>query len=129
MSDPLFLDFEVVSGLHHDSLVKFGGTDGVRDRGLVESALASAINTYLYANGDLYDTAATYGFHIAQAQAFLDGNKRTAVSASLTFLRLNKVTKLPSAEVIYDAMIAIAERRLDKSGLAEIFRSAAVSLP
>ena len=129
MSDPLFLDFEVVAELHKDSLLKFGGTDGIRDIGLIESALASAINTYTYADGDLFDVAATYGFHIAQAQAFLDGNKRTGVSASLTLLRTNCVAKLPSAEVIYDAMIAIAEKRLDKAGLAEIFRRAAVSLP
>ena len=129
MSDPLFLDFEVVEDLHKDSLIKFGGTDGLRDRGLIESALASAINTYVYAGGDLFDIAATYGFHIAQAQAFLDGNKRTGVSAALTFLRTNGVAKLPAAEEIYDAMIAIAEKRLDKTGLAELFRRAAVSLP
>ena len=128
MSDPLFLDFEVVSELHKDSLMKFGGTDGIRERGLIESALGSAINTYVYAGGDLFDIAATYGFHIAQAQAFLDGNKRTGASASLTFLRINGVTKLPSAGELYDAMIAIAEKRLDKSGLAELFRRAAVSL-
>lgn len=114
MSDPLFLDFEVVAELHKDSLLKFGSTDGMRDRGLVESALASAINTHIYANGDLFDIAATYGFNIGQAQAFLDGNKRTGVSASLTFLRSNGVAKLPSAY---------------KAGLAEIFRRAAVSLP
>ena len=126
MSDPFFLDFEVVAELHKDSLVKFGGTDGIRDRGLIESALASAINTYVYAGGDLFDIAATYGFHIAQAQAFLDGNKRTGVSAALTFLRINRVVKLPPAEVIYDAMIAIAEKRLDKAGLADLFRQAAV---
>ena len=129
MSAPLFLDFEVVAELHKDSLLKFGGTDGIRDRGLIESALASAINTYMYAGGDLFEIAATYGFHIAQAQAFLDGNKRTAVSASLTFLRTNGTAQLPSAEAIYDAMIAIAEKRLDKAGLAEIFRRGAVSLP
>ena len=126
MPDPLFLDFEVVEFLHRESLQKFGGTDGVRDRNLVESALGSAINTYFYAQGDLFDIAATYGFHIAQAQAFLDGNKRTAVSAALSFLRLNGVDKLPPAEEIYDAMIAIAERRLDKAGLAALFRAASV---
>src|SRR5262245_2350781 len=95
-------------------------------RGLVESALGSAINTYLYGRGDLFDIAATYGFHIAQAQAFLDGNKRTAVSIALTFLRLNGVEKLPRAEAIYDAMIAIAEHRMDEAGLADLFRRAAV---
>jgi len=127
VSDPLFLDFEVVAELHKDSLLKFGGTDGIRDRGLIESALASAINTYVYANGDLFDIAAAYGFHLAQAQAYLDGNKRTGVSAALAFLRTNGVAKLPPAEMIYDAMIAIAEKRLDKAGLAKLFRAAALS--
>jgi len=68
MSDPLFLDFEAVLELHRDSLLKFGGTDGIREQHLIESALGSAINTYVYANGDLHDIAATYGFHIAQAR-------------------------------------------------------------
>jgi death-on-curing protein len=110
------------------SLRRFGGTDGVRDLGLIESALGSAQNTFHYGNGDLYEIAASYAFHPAQAQAFLDGNKRPAVITALTFLELNGVTKTDNTE-IYDAMIASAERRLDKSGLAEIFRRAAVSLP
>jgi death-on-curing protein len=125
VSEPAFLDFEAVAELHKDSLLKFGGTDGIRDRHLIESALASAINTYVYADGDPFDIAAAYAFHLAQAQAFLDGNKRTGISAALTFLRTNGVDKLPLAEVLYDAMIAIAEKRLDKAGLAELFRRAA----
>ena len=56
-----------------------GGSDGMRDPGAVESALASAQNTWFYAGGDLFDIAATYAFHLAESQAFLDGNKRTAV--------------------------------------------------
>jgi death-on-curing protein len=127
MADPLFLDFEAVERIHRDSLRRYGGTDGVRDRGLVESALGAALNTYWYGNGDLFDIAASYAFHIAQAQAFLDGNKRTAAGVALTFLILNNVEKLPSGEDIYDAMIAIAERRMDKTGLAELFRRAGTS--
>lgn len=87
------------------------------------------MNTYYHGNGDLSDIAASYAFHLAQAQAFLDGNKRTAVSAALVFLELNGVLKTPDNAHLYDAMIAIAERRLDKAGLAEMFRRAAVSLP
>ena len=85
MSEPEFLTPAIVEQLHADSLALFGGSAGVRDRGLVESALASARNTYLYGRGDLFDIAASYAFHIAQAQAWLDGNKRTAVAAALTF--------------------------------------------
>jgi len=84
------------------------------------------MNTFYYANGDLSDIAATYAFHLAQAQAFLDGNKRTGIGAALLFLKANGVSRVPTDDQLYDAMIAIAEKRLDKAGLAEIFRRAAV---
>ena len=71
--------------------------------------------------------AASYAFHLAQAQAFLDGNKRPAVIAALVFLDKNDVKSKPTNVEIYDALIAIAEKRLDKAGLAEIFRRAALS--
>jgi death-on-curing protein len=126
VKNPDFLDTETIFKLHSVSLHRFGGTEGVRDLGLIESALGSAQNTFYYGNGDLYEIAASYAFHLAQAQAFLDGNKRTAVIAALTFLELNGVKKTPSNIEIYDAMIAMAEKRLDKAGLAEMFRHAAV---
>jgi death-on-curing protein len=89
--EPEFLSPAILEQLHADSLALFGGGDGVRDRGLLESALASARNTYLYGRGDVFEVAASYAFHIAQAQAYLDGNKRTAVAAALTFLNGNDV--------------------------------------
>jgi death-on-curing protein len=98
----------------------------VRDRGLVESALASARNTYLYGSGDLFDIAASYAFHISEAQAYLDGNKRTAVAAALTFLKGNSVALHLDDTLIYDAMIAIAEKRMTKADLATIFRKHAI---
>ncbi len=88
--------------------------------------MGSAQNAFYYGNGDLHDIAAAYAFHLAQAQAFLDGNKRTAVITALTFLELNGVSKTPDNLEIYDAMIAIAEKRMDKVALAEMFRRAAV---
>jgi death-on-curing protein len=84
-------------------------------------------NAYHYGNADFALIAATYAFHIAQAQAFLDGNKRTAVLAALTFLDRNSIPQTPSNSEIYEALIAIAEKRLDKAGLAEIFRRTANS--
>ncbi len=129
MDEPVFLDFAVVEELHKQSLEIYGGSPGIRDQSLVESALGSAMNTYFYGNGDLYDIAAAYAFHLAQAQAYLDGNKRTGAGAALLFLRGNGVSRVPTDLQTYNAMIAIAERRLDKAGLAEILRRAAVSLP
>jgi death-on-curing protein len=129
VSDPIFLDFRHVAEIHEESLVAYGGIPGIRDTGLIESAIGSAMNTFNYANGDLSDIAASYAFHLAQAQAFLDGNKRTGIGAALLFLKANGVSRVPADEQLYDAMIAIAEKRLDKAGLAELFRRAAVELP
>ncbi len=122
MPEDRFISREVLSQLHADSIERFGGMLGVRDEGLILSALGAAENTHYFGNGDLFDIAAAYAFHLAQAQAFLDGNKRTAVAASLLFLRGNGVSGRPDQARLYDAMIAIAERRQDKPGLAALYR-------
>lgn len=80
------------------------------------------MNTWFYGRGDLYDVAAAYAFHIAEAQAFIDGNKRTAAAAALSFLGKNGEPVLKDDGTIYQAMIDIANHRLDKPGLAAIFR-------
>lgn len=122
MREPEFLTPAIIRQLHADSLALFGGSAGVRDPGLVESALASARNTYLYGRGDVFDIAASYAFHLAEAQAYLDGNKRTAVAAALTFLKGNGVELRLDDANIYEAMIAIAEKRMTKQDLAAAFR-------
>jgi death-on-curing protein len=122
---PIFLKRTQVDELHDISLERYGGQAGVRDSGLVDSALASAKNTLFYGGGDIFDIAAAYAFHIAEAQAFNDGNKRTAIGAALTFLELNSVHPAPSEDELYDAMIDIANKRLTKADLSELFRSAA----
>jgi death on curing protein len=78
---PVFLDERIVYGLHRESLRRFGGAEGVRDARLVQSAVGAVLNSYYYGGDDLFGIAASYAFHIAQAQAFLDGNKRTAAAA------------------------------------------------
>lgn len=125
MSEPIFLTLEQVYRIQARSLAEHGGSEGVRDPGLVESALASAQNTFNYANGDCFDVAASYAFHIAEAQAFLDGNKRTAVAAALVFLALNGVYAQPPRWELYSAMIDVAEKKKTKADLAEIFRRCA----
>lgn len=125
MREPEFLTPAIIEQLHADSLALFGGSAGVRDRGLVESAIASARNTHLYGHGDLCEIAASYAFHLAEAQAYLDGNKRTAVAAALTFLKGNGVILRIDDLVIYNAMIDVAEKRKTKADLAEIFRKCA----
>ena len=108
--------------LHDVSLERYGGSGGIREPGLVESALGSAQNTFWYGQGNLYDIAAAYAFHIAQSQAFTDGNKRTGVAAAIAFLRVNGISFPEDDGSVYSAMIEIAEKRLDKHGLAETLR-------
>jgi death on curing protein len=124
-NDPIFLTRTQVDRLHNIGLERYGGQAGIGDSGLMDSALASAKNTFFYGGGDVFDIAAAYAFHIAEAQAFNDGNKRTAIGAALIFLELNSVRSTPSEDELFDAMIAIAKKRLTKAGLAELFRSVA----
>jgi death on curing protein len=125
MNPPVFLSTEQVEKLHERALIEHGGSAGLRDRSLFEGAIAQALNVYGYAYGDLYDVAAAYCFHIAQAQAFIDGNKRTSVSSALAFLEINGVdtTKTELTMPVYKALIDVAEHKLDREGLAELLRN------
>jgi death-on-curing protein len=122
VTDPVFLDVEDVLLIHEEQLPVYGGAPGVRDRGLLESAVAmpraSAGGAFVHEN--LFAMAAAYAFHIAQNQPFVDGNKRTGLLAALVFLDVNGVIVRDPAGNLYDAMIAIAERRMDKYGLASL---------
>jgi len=125
--EPRFLSREQVDELHDEALTNFGGTLGVRDAGLIDSALASSQNAYFCGRGDVFDIAAAYAFHLAEAQGCLDGNKRAAVMAALAFLASNRCYRTPDPQALYDAMIAIAEKRMTKTDLAGIFRRLAQS--
>jgi len=130
MSDIDFLSVQDVLELHADQIEAYGGSDGIRDEGLLESAVAQPQASFGedFIHPDLFQMAAAYAFHIAQNQPFLDGNKRTGLHAALVFLRLNGFSVEPSPERLYQAMIDIAEHRLDKAGLAKIFRELSNSL-
>jgi death-on-curing protein len=122
VSDPRFLTLAEVCLYHDQSLAAFGGLNGVREPALLESAVAQPQNDFAYANADLFGIAAAYAFHIAQNQPFLDGNKRTAVMSALAFLKLNGIDRIVDWRAIYDAMIAIAEKRMTKNELARLLR-------
>jgi death on curing protein len=121
VTEPVFLTLDEVMQIHARSLAEHGGMDGTRDPGLVESALGSAMNAFYY-GGDLFDVAASYAFHLAESQAFLDGNKRTAAASALVFMARNGIYARPSKWEMYGAMISVAEKKLTKAGLAGYFR-------
>jgi len=122
MSDPRFLTEEQVSRLHDQLIERFGGTLGLRDSVSFQSAVMHPQNVYFYAQGDVFDIAAAYAYHLAESQAFLDGNKRTAVTSALTFLDGNGVEVSASDKDLYEMMIAIANKQADKEELAELLR-------
>jgi death on curing protein len=86
---------------------------------------ASAMFDGAYVHGDPFAMAAAYAFHIAQNQPYVDGNKRTGVVAALTFLKVNGVEVDDPGERLEPAMRAIADRSLDKAGLASLLRELA----
>lgn len=121
----MFLALEQVHRLHAIGLEDHGGAPGIRNAGMIESALAAAQNTFLYGGGDDFDVAAAYAYHLAEAQAYLDGNKRVGIMTALTFLAMRGYRCRPSIAVqeqLYDAMIAIAKHELDKPRLAALLR-------
>ena len=91
MTDPDFLTFDDVLALHADRIEKYGGSLGLRDAGGLSSALGMASATFggAFLHPTLAEMAAAYLFHISQAHAFVDGNKRVALAAALAFLALN----------------------------------------
>jgi death on curing protein len=127
--EPEFLTVEDVLQIHDEQLAAYGGAAGVRDRALLESAVGTPEASFggEYLHEDLSHMAAAYAFHLAQNQPFLDGNKRTGLVAALVFLDLNGVVVLDPHERLYDALIAVAERRMDKEGLAGLLRELAAA--
>lgn len=122
MTNPVFVGIEQVLRAHDRSLAEHGGTSGLREEGLLRAAVDQPINDFLYAGADAFGIAAAYAYHIAQAQACLDGNKRTAMAAALIFLEANGIHIPPASDRLYESMMAIAERSLSKAELATVFR-------
>jgi len=90
MNEPLWLDRRSLLLLHLESLAEHGGSSGMRDQGLLDSALARPRNQFIYdPNADIAKLAAAYGFGLAKNHAFVDGHKRIAFIATALFLRLN----------------------------------------
>jgi len=123
VSDPFFLSVEQVEEIHRDAIAEFGGTMGTRDIHTLEAAVFHPQNIYFYGQGDIYDIAAAYAFHIAEAQAFLDGNKRAAAGAALTFLEGNGIATDADSMPVCEMMIAIASKQKTKTDLAALFRA------
>ena len=107
MSEPVWVSRQVLELLHGESLREHGGADGLRDSGLLDSALARAQNICAYeAVDDVFRLAAAYAFGIVKNHPFVDGNKRAGFIAAGLFLRLNgarlKADKAEAAMAVFD---------------------------
>ena len=119
-----FLGVEHLLEIHRDQIERYGGSLGVRDMGLLESAVAMPQSGFggQYFHTDLYEMAAAYLFHVVKNHPFIDGNKRAGAMAAFAFLSVNGID-LDAPERQYgDFVLAVAEGKRDKQALAEFFR-------
>ena len=123
MSEPVWVSRRVLELLHHESLAEHGGAAGLRDSGLLDSALARAQNIYAYENvDDPFRLAAAYAFGIAKNHPFVDGNKRAAFIAAGLFLLMNGVRlKADKAEAVL-VVLDLAAGELTELQFAEWLR-------
>lgn len=89
MTDPIWVPMQALIVVHDRQISRHGGAPGTRDLALLEMGCARAMNLWAYEQAPLHEIAAAYAFGVAKAHAFIDGNKRTAFVAAVTFLRLN----------------------------------------
>ena len=120
MTAPLFLTLDEVLAIHADQIRRYGGSHGVRDMGLVESAVAMPQASFggQYLHGSVAEMAAAYLFHLAQNHPFIDGNKRAALAAALAFLWINGKPLEATDDDLTDLVMDIAAGRKTKADAA-----------
>ena len=119
---PVFLTASDVLHIHEDLIREFGGSDGVRDAGLLSAALAapaSGSGGRLF-HGFPFEMAAAYAFHLVKNHPFVDGNKRVAFAAALTFLEVNGFAVMGGEDELEAGIWAAASGKLGKAGLAAL---------
>lgn len=111
--------------MHQIQVDVFGGTHGLRDQGLLESALGQAQTTYAYTK-DIFEAAAQYCISLGKNHPFLDGNKRIAADCMLTFLVLNGIDPTLDAAQLFDWTMKVAMSEMDRQELANLLREHAI---
>lgn len=130
MAQIVWLLEETVIAIHHRQISEHGGIEGLRDEGLLASALARPQNVLAYAQSppDLAALAATYAYGIARNHPFADGNKRTALVAARTFLLLNGVNLEANQDEKYLTFLQLAQGTFTEEQLADWIRKRIQSL-
>jgi len=125
VTEPEFLEPDVVLFLHDQALREYGGIQGIKDEGLLHSALGRPLNKLAYADPgslDLFDLAAAYAYGLASNHAFNDANKRTAWGCCVLFLKINEINLDMTASIVVEQMVRLVEGQLDEAGFATWLR-------
>jgi death-on-curing protein len=129
---PSFLSLDEVLAIHAHQVQRYGGSLGIRDRTLLESAVAMAQATFAgeLLHASLFEQAAAYVFHLVKNHPFLDGNERTGLACGLVFLRLNRVRVRATDDELVDLVLGVVAGRSSKADVAVFLREhAAPSAP
>ncbi|PPD14444.1 MAG: type II toxin-antitoxin system death-on-curing family toxin [Methylobacterium sp.] len=108
--------------MHHEQLMQFGGPEGIRDRGMLDSALGRPQNKFAYGERDMAALAAAHAFGIARNHPFVDGNKRAAFHAMMVFLRINGIAFAPSPAEATVIILDLAAGEVNEDGLTRWIR-------
>ena len=125
----LWLREDVVVAMHSEQIAEHGGRTGIRDSGLLSSALARPQNQAAYGEYSVYDLAAAYAFGIISNHPFVDGNKRTGFLAAYVFLYLNGWELIASEAEALAATVALAVREMDEAGFSNWLKDHALIMP
>lgn len=119
----MWIEESLALTIHGEQLAEHGGAEGLRDRGLLESALARPLDRAAYGEPDAAELAAAYGFGVARNHPFVDGNKRTAFVLTELFLVLNGYELVAEDADCLVAMLAVAAGEMDEAAFAGWIRS------
>lgn len=125
MTEPEFLEPDVVLFLHDQAVREYGGIQGIKDEGLLHNTLGCPLNKLAYADPDsldLFDLAAAYAYGLASNHAFNDANRRTAWGCCVLFLKINLINLNVAAPVVVEQMARLVEGQLDEAAFATWLR-------
>jgi death on curing protein len=120
-----FLTLQEAVEIHRDQIERYGGSEGVRDFGLLQSALAMPMAQFggEFLHSDMHEMAAAYLYHLVQNHPFIDGNKRVGAAAALVFLSMNELEMTADEDAYADLVLSVARGETKKSAVAEFIRA------
>ena len=124
MTEPEFLTLAEIIEIHKNQIELYGGSHGVRDMNLLQSAVAQPSASFggQWLHETVFLMASAYAYHLSQNHPFIDGNKRTALAAALVFLEMNQIEILDPKQKLLSAMLKMADGKLKKDEFAQILQ-------